>query len=142
MNDRNNAKVVSLHCDTVSSYRESNTMISAVEISTTASRARSSRMVGRFLKGPIGMTDISCAARLGGRTLAIFLAVHHQTALTGQRTVSLSKGLLVDLGVDKDAKARGLKALETAGLVTVQRVKGRATKIALANGNALLGSAS
>ena len=140
MTYRNDTKVVSHRCDTVPSYRESNNMIAEVEIPTTASRARSGRMIGRFLKGPIAMPDIARAARLGGRTLAVYLAVHHQTALTGKRTVSLPKGLLADLGIDKDAKARGLRALEATGLVTVERVKGRAAKVELASRNTLSGS--
>jgi DNA-binding MarR family transcriptional regulator len=78
------------------------------------------------------MPVISQASRLGGRALAVFLAVHHQTALTGKRTVTLPKGLLADLGIDKDAKARALRSLETAGLIVAERASGMGVRISLA----------
>jgi DNA-binding transcriptional regulator YhcF (GntR family) len=77
------------------------------------------------------MREISAAARLRGQALALFLAVHHQTALTGKPVVTLPAKLLTDLGVNRDAKARGLRALEQAGLVYVSRSKGKAARIQL-----------
>jgi hypothetical protein len=135
MNDRTSAKVVSLGCDTVSSNRDSTIMLmpsfAEVEIATRASRNRAQRISGRFLKGPIGMPAIAHASRLGGRALAVYLAIHHQTALTGKRTVTLPRGLLTDLGVDKDAKARALRSLEVGGLISTERLKGRAARVSL-----------
>jgi hypothetical protein len=137
MNYRSSAKVVSLHCDTVLSNREStvipNSHIAEIEIPTTASRNRAVRMKGRFLKGPISMPAISQASRLGGRALAVYLAIHHQTALTGKRIVTLPRTLLNDLGVDKDAKARAIHALEAAGLIVTDRAKGMAVRVSLAS---------
>jgi hypothetical protein len=66
-----------------------------------------------------------------GQALALFLAIHHQTALTGKPIVTLPARLLTDLGVNRDAKARGLRALEQAGLVYVSRSKGKAARIEL-----------
>jgi hypothetical protein len=137
MNLRNGANVVSLRCDTVSSNRESTVMpeptLAEIEIPTTASRNRAARMSGRFLKGPIAMPAISQASRLGGRALAVYLAIHHQTALTGKRTVTLPRALLNDLGVDKDAKARALRSLEAAGLICTERLRGQAARVSFAN---------
>jgi hypothetical protein len=135
MNYRHDANVVSLSCDTVSSNRESTVMpmlsVAEVEIPTQASRKRAVRMSGRFLKGPIGMSVISQASRLGGRVLAVYLAIHHQTALTGKRTVTLPRALLNDMGVDKDAKARALHALNAAGLIVIDQARGRSARISL-----------
>jgi len=75
------------------------------------------------------MREIAAAARLPGQALALFLAIHHQTDLTGKPIVNLPAKLLVDLGVSRDAKARGLKALEQAGLVHVSRSRGKAARI-------------
>jgi DNA-binding MarR family transcriptional regulator len=77
------------------------------------------------------MREIAVAACLPGHALALFLALHHQTALTGKPVVTLPTKLLRELGVSRDAKARGLKALEHAGLVYVSRSKGKAARIEL-----------
>ena len=78
------------------------------------------------------MPAISQASCLGGRALAVYLAIHHQTALTGRHIVTLPRALLNDLGVDKDAKARALHLLEDAGLIGTERLKGRAARCSLA----------
>jgi DNA-binding transcriptional MocR family regulator len=80
------------------------------------------------------MAEIGQAARLPGQTLALFLALHHQTTLTGKAMVTSPRSLLAMLGIGKDAKARALRQLEQAGLVTVER----AAAERLASGCALL----
>ena len=77
------------------------------------------------------MPAISQASRLGGRALAVYLAIHHQTALTGHAVVTLPRGLLESLGVDKDAKARALRLLEAAAVITIDQAKGRTARISL-----------
>jgi hypothetical protein len=71
------------------------------------------------------------AARLPGQALAVFLAVHHRVALTGNASVTLPKNLLSDLGVTRDAKARALHALEQAALVAVERNSGKTARVRL-----------
>jgi hypothetical protein len=78
--------------------------IAEIEISTRIGHNRAARMSGRFLKGPVPMPTISQASRLGGRALAVYLAIHHQTALTGKATITLPRSLLESMGIDKDAK--------------------------------------
>jgi hypothetical protein len=85
----------------------------------------------RFLRGPIPWTPLSAAARLPGQALAVFLAIHHRVALTGDATVTLPKALLSQLGISRDAKSRALCALEGAGLVAVERAEGRTARIKL-----------
>jgi hypothetical protein len=104
---------------------------SVVEIETAALRAARTRQAARFLKGPIPLRDITVASRLPGRALAVFLAVHHRVALTRNPVVALPKRLLAEFGVGKDAKAGALRALETAGLIRVERQAGRQPKIRL-----------
>jgi hypothetical protein len=105
MNRRNSASGVSLGCNTVSSITDSTMMgIAEIEISTRIGHNRAARMSGRFLKGPVPMPTISQASRLGGRALAVYLAIHHQTALTGKATITLPRSLLESMGIDKDAK--------------------------------------
>jgi hypothetical protein len=88
-----------------------------VEVETGVLRQRRARRSSRFLRGPIPVSQITTAARLPGKALALLLAVHHQIALTGKDAVTVPAGLLTELGVGKDAKTRGLRELEQAGLV-------------------------
>src|SRR5271154_3990868 len=96
------------------------------EIEVTPLRHRPGR---RFLKGPIPWEGLCTAAKMPGQALAVFLAIHHRTAITGADTVTLSKHLLAELGVSRDAKARALHALEEGSLVKVVRVKGQPARI-------------
>ncbi len=105
--------------------------IKETEVQTNLVRESNICRRERFLKGPIPLRDIAAAARLPGKASALYLAVHHRTALTGKPSVTLPAALLVDLGISRGAKARGLNALEQAGLINVARSKGRAARIQL-----------
>jgi hypothetical protein len=105
--------------------------IKATEVKTALVQRTKNRRARRFLKGPIPLPDIAAAARLRGKSLALFLAVHHQIALTGKPTVTVPAKLLGDFGISRSAKARCVELLEQAGLITVTRSRGRATRIQL-----------
>jgi hypothetical protein len=105
--------------------------IKETEVKTGLTQQAKTRRAGRFLKGPIPLPDIAAAARLPGRSLALFLAVHHQIALTGKFAVTVPARLLADLGISRSVKGRCLKLLERAGLITVTRSRGRAARIEL-----------
>jgi hypothetical protein len=63
-------------------------MVHEAEIETDWSRAKRVRVQGRFLKGPIPFAHLSPAAKLPGRALNVFVAIHHQTALTQKEWVT------------------------------------------------------
>jgi DNA-binding MarR family transcriptional regulator len=105
--------------------------IKETEVETNLVRQSRIRRGQRFLKGPIPMREIAAAACLPGHALAVFLAVHHQTALTGKPVVNLPARLLAELGVSRSSKSRALKCLEQSGLIIVVRSKGRAARIQL-----------
>jgi hypothetical protein len=105
--------------------------IEQTEVETDLHRQSKKHRRERFLKGPIPFKDIAAASRLPGRALAIFLAVHHQTALTGKPSITLPARLLAELGISRGAKSRGLQLLEKAGLVIVARPRGRAARVQL-----------
>jgi hypothetical protein len=52
--------------------------------------------------------------------------------LAGKPSVSLPGALLAELGIGRDAKARALHQLERAGLIRVERGRGRAARVRLA----------
>jgi len=64
----------------------------------------------------------------------VYLAVHHRISLTQQPTTTLPRALLQQLGVSKDVKSRALRKLELVGVIRVERVRGRSTRVGLANG--------
>ena len=101
-----------------------------VEIGTTISRTRS-RSTARFLKGPVPLVSLAVAACLPGKALAVYLAIVHRRDLTHEPTVTLQSRLLREFGVDRDSKARALRALEGAGLIAVDRTAGRAARVTL-----------
>ena len=88
-------------------------------------RSPAVRRHGRFLRGPISMTWLEAAAKLPGRALHVALAIQHQAALERSSSVALSNKHCAALGVDRDAKRRGLAALQADGLVIVDRKPGR-----------------
>lgn len=106
-------------------------VLAATEIETRFTRQKSARMKERFLKGPIPLDQIAHAAKLPGKSLSVYLAVHHQTALTRREQVTLPKGLLTQLGVSRDAKARALTELQNAGLIQVERRRGKSSLVTL-----------
>jgi DNA-binding MarR family transcriptional regulator len=105
--------------------------IKQTEVETNLTWRSRVRRTERFLKGPIALPEIATASRLPGKALAVLLAIHHQSDLTGKPSVTLPARLLESLGISRGAKSRGLQVLEQAGLVTVARSKGRAARIQL-----------
>ena len=58
--------------------------IKETEVETNLIRRSKIRRGERFLKGPIALPEIAAASRLPGKALAVLLAVHHQSDLTGK----------------------------------------------------------
>lgn len=105
--------------------------IAEVEIATDSLAHARTKQNTRFLKGPIPMSYLQRAAVLPGKALAVYICITHQCDLTGRITVTLPKSLLAKFGVSRDAKARALRELERAGLVSVEREPGRAVRVTL-----------
>jgi hypothetical protein len=88
----------------------------------------------RFLRGPIPMPWLCAAARAAGqgRGFQVAIALWFLSGLNHQaRTVRLSSAVLREFGVDRHAGYRGLKALEMAGLVRVDRHAGRLPRVTI-----------
>lgn len=85
----------------------------------------------RFLKGPIPWGWLTDAAKLPGHAFHVAIALCFKVGVTRSETVTLTTTLVAELGVDRHAKYRALKALEQAGLVTVVRQHGKNPLITL-----------
>ncbi len=102
------------------------------EVETKWTRKRHQRYKREFLKGPIQIMELHQAAKLPGRSLALYLAIIHRTNLRSANNIKLTSDYLIDWGIDRSAKRRALNALVGAGLVrVVDRLPGRNDTVAL-----------
>jgi len=84
-----------------------------------------------FLKGPIPGVWLTRAAELSGRTLRVGLALWYLAGVKKSRTVKPTWDTWQRFGLSPDAGRRGLTALESAGLVFVDRHRGRCPKVTI-----------
>ena len=77
----------------------------------------------KFLRGPVPWGWLQRASGLGGKALNVGLALWRQRGISKRSTVKLSMSSL-DMGFDRSNASRALRALERAGLVTVERAPG------------------
>ncbi len=87
-----------------------------------------------FLRGPIPMDWINAAATASGRGsgFQVAMALWYLSGLNRQaRTIKLRGSVLRKMGVDRHAGYRGLKALEDAKLVRIQRHPGQCPLVTL-----------
>ena len=86
----------------------------------------------KFLKGPIPWEWLTRAARQPGRALHVAIELWRWAGIKRTREVSLSlSSAAQELGTSRSALSRGLRALEVAGLVSVERKAGRKPTVTL-----------
>jgi regulatory GntR family protein len=88
-------------------------------------------MMGRFVKGPIPLDSLVVVNRLPGKAWLMLLLTYHRTAMSSDRWITLSRNLLEEFGVSREAKRRALRQLEAAGLVQTEQLKGYQTRMRL-----------
>jgi hypothetical protein len=69
------------------------------------------------------------AAPLPGSTLVVLMLTMHRSRVTQSGWVTLPQHSLDEWSVDRSAKSRAVAALSEAGLVEVDRVTGRSTRL-------------
>lgn len=95
------------------------------------SQAPRHRNGDKFLKGPIPWSWLTLAARQPGKALHVAIALWFWAGVKRRRQMPLSLSRLTMLGADRFSAARGLAALEQAGLVSVIRLPGRNPTVTL-----------
>ena len=79
-----------------------------------------------FLKGPIPLAWLRRACELRGKAVAVALSLWYKAGMCkGNDPVKVTSRLLERFGVNRKAGYRGLAALVSAGLVSVERHPGR-----------------
>ena len=84
-----------------------------------------------FLKGPIPWHWIIRASKLPGKALIVGLCLWRLKGATKKNAIPLSNVELEPFGVDRAAQSRALAALEQAGLISIERHRGRWSIITL-----------
>ena len=74
---------------------------------------------------------MAAAAELPGRCVPVGLLLWYRYGLTKNRTVKVTRTLLSKMRVNKDAGRRAINQLEAAGLVTVDRGRGRSSLVTI-----------
>ena len=85
----------------------------------------------RFIAGPIPVSWVCHASKLGVKTLLVGLALWHIMGLRKMNTFIVSNLMLRDWGIRADAKGRALRKLERAGLISVERQGKRSPQVTL-----------
>jgi DNA-binding transcriptional ArsR family regulator len=85
----------------------------------------------KFIAGPIDVSWVCRAGRLGVKALLVGLALWHLRGLRRSNSFIVSNLMIQEWGVQPDAKARALGALEKAGLITVERRGKRSPRVTL-----------
>src|SRR6478609_7345803 len=95
------------------------------QVTTSQRDSRQGRRVspvkGRFIAGPIPVSWVCQAKRLGVTALLVGLALWHIRGLRKSNTFIVSNLMLRDWGIQADAKSRSLRKLERSGLISVER---------------------
>ena len=92
---------------------------------------RVSPIRGKFIAGPVDVSWVVQASRLGVKALLVGLALWHIRGLRKTDTFIVSNLMLQDWGIQPDAKRRALRKLEEAGLIRVERRGKRSPQVTL-----------
>ena len=79
-----------------------------------------------FLKGPISMDWLGTAARLPGKALHVAVLLQHVAGIESQRRFKFTRKWANRFGLAPKTVGLCLQRLQEAGLVRVERIKGRA----------------
>jgi hypothetical protein len=90
----------------------------------------------RFVAGPVEVSWVCRASRLGVKALLVGLALWYLRGLRRSNSFNVSNLMMQEWGVQPDAKARALRKLEKARLITVKREGKRSPRVTLVVGNA------
>ena len=85
----------------------------------------------RFIKGPLPLSWLRRAAALPGKALHIALGLLYMSGLCRSATVTFKRKTAAEFGVSPDATYDALTNLEAAGLVRVDRHRGRSPTVTI-----------
>jgi hypothetical protein len=86
---------------------------------------------GRFLKGPVPLSELVPIGKMPGKALLVWLLIRHRTDLNRGEWATLPRRILQEWGISKNARADALRRLEQAGVIKIDRPKGYMLKVQL-----------
>ncbi|MEA3188821.1 MAG: hypothetical protein QOD99_2651 [Chthoniobacter sp.] len=89
------------------------------------------RFHGEFLKGPIPLSWLSCAAKLPGKALHVALAIWFEYGRRKRPSFRLTTAVLKRFNVARKAGYHALEALTREKLIDIQRQRGKNPTISL-----------
>lgn len=100
-------------------------LVPTVKLRYTPEGFKPTRQGDLFIKGPISMAWISCAAKLPGKAVQVALALLWLVGMKPQQKVKITRQALELFNVSGDAYRDALARLERAGLIKVSRARGQ-----------------
>jgi hypothetical protein len=79
------------------------------------------KIIGKFIRGPIPLYWMKKALELAPCAIRIGIVLWYISGLRKSETFILSNVMLKDFGLNRHTKYQGLKHLEEAGLIEVER---------------------
>jgi hypothetical protein len=86
-------------------------------------------LVEFFLKGPLPWSELAPALKLPGKAGTLWLLIAHRVTYLHDQWVTLPMYACEELGISEDARTDGLRHLEEAGLIAIQRPPGGYLKV-------------
>lgn len=111
----------------IEAYRAGAPIVAAAAFAPVS--VRNSR--GRFLKGPIPWDWLTKAASLPGKTLHVALELWRESGCKKSPNINVSPSGLRKLGVSRETGYHCLNRLEAAGLIEVERRRGRSARVTI-----------
>ena len=113
-------------------------LISAATSSSVSNGSSADNGCASVLHGPVPLPWLEAAARLPGKSLHIGVALWYAAEVAQAVSIPLSNVYGLRFGVDRNAKYRALRSLERAGLVVVQRNRGRSPLVTILEKDGML----
>lgn len=85
----------------------------------------------RFLKAPLPWNWLCSASRLPGKTLNVAVALRFIAGIKKDNRIKMQGAVLKELGISRQTYNNGLKQLERAGLVTIEKGPGQTPIVTL-----------
>lgn len=101
------------------------------QYSTPPTQRKRNKRRGEFIKGPIPIAWIELACMQGGKAAGLAWLLHFKAGMTKGKPVKVTRELLKRFNVSTSAAYRALDAMESAGLISVQRRRGASPIVAV-----------
>jgi len=104
------------------------------DFNQSITRFRRQGVVVKFIRGPLPQEWISRACRLGGKCANLALALWYVHGMAGN-PIKLSRRVRSEFGLGDSSTYYGLQLMEKAGLIRVERRRGRTPRVTMLNTN-------